>query len=119
MVEEKKKVLIVGNSDKEFLTKAQRVAKRRLEVLWQFDLEFAKYCEDESERVIKEGISWHDMLHNALVKMERYINSLIEKKPQDKSFYVSVAFEWQERKQKQMDEIKRRREEKTDDRNKA
>ena len=87
-------------------TRAERSARRRKEVLTDLHNKFREYCDEELKNL---NITPSDRLRNAIRKQDEYINRLVIAKPQEKSFYLSVAFEWQRIKLAQMEEIQRKR----------
>jgi len=82
-------------------TRAVRVAKRRAEVLKDFNDKFADFCIEEA----KTKNTPHEQLRSAVYKLDLYIQSLIKAKPQEQSFYVSVALEFQRQKVKLLQDI--------------
>ena len=101
-------------------TRAQRVARRRVGVIADFNLQFEKFCDEEYG---KEGITYGEKLSNVCQKMEGYIRNLVKATPQDKTFYKSITFEWQGLKLQQLEEVmkksKAKQQEVKDDRSKA
>ena len=93
-------------------TRAVRVARRRKELLEQFHTAFAKFCDEELKN---ENITPSERLTNAIRKMDLYVYGLTKEKPQETSFYTSVALEWQRLKIAQMEEIQRRRKEREEE----
>lgn len=82
-------------------TRAVRVAKRRAEALKDYNNKFADFCIEEA----KTKNTPHEQLRSAIYKTEMYIQSLIKAKPQEQSFYVSVALEFKRQLLKKMEEV--------------
>lgn len=82
-------------------TRAVRVAKRRAELLKSFNDLFVQFLEVENRKQISAG----DKLLNAVRKIDAHVQSLIIQKPQESSFYISIALEFQRNIMKRMDEI--------------
>jgi len=89
-------------------TRVQKSERRRKETLQQFHETWEKFCDTE----LKTGKDYGETLVNAIHKMDLYVQGLVKQKPQEKTFYTSVALEWQRIKLAQIEEIKRRRAEK-------
>jgi hypothetical protein len=87
-------------------TRAERSARRRAETLEEYHKKFAEFCDEEMK---DKTLTPNDWLKNSIRKMDNYIGSLIKAKPQEQSFYISVALEWQRQKVAQMDAIVRSR----------
>ncbi len=73
-------------------TRAVRSARRRAETLEDFNTRFKLYLEDE---VRITSTPWHQKLRNATAKLEAHIQGLIKARPQETTFYASVALEFQ------------------------
>lgn len=74
-------------------TRAERSAKRRAETLITFNNKFITLLEDEDKK--HPTLPPSEKMHNAVMVMEAYIFNLIHAKPQETTFYTSIALEFQ------------------------
>lgn len=85
-------------------TRAERSARRRAELLNQLDEKFREFCLQ-----VDKALSATDRFRWAIKQLDLYIQGLVKAKPQEKSFILSVAMEWQRVKIAQMEDIKNKR----------
>ncbi len=82
------------------MTRVERVAARRRELLEDLNKQFTVFCEQEGEGVAGPP------RHLVIKKVNEYTYDLVSKKPQEKSFYISVFMEWQRQIIEQLKEVK-------------
>jgi len=94
------------------MTRVERVAARRRELLKDLNKQFMVFCEQEGEGVAGPRYPY-DVKPGQIVSFRRhegkvieYIYDLVSKKPQEKSFYISVFMEWQRQIIEQLKEVK-------------
>jgi hypothetical protein len=84
-------------------TRAERSERRRAETLADYNNHFADFCIEETKNTNRTP---HEQLRGAVYKTDLYIQKLIKAKPQETSFYVSVALEFKRRLIAKLDELK-------------
>jgi hypothetical protein len=86
-------------------TKAEKVAKRRAELLKSYEDKFEALCVEEDKNT---SLPATEKLQNAVRVLDFYIQNLMKEKPQETSFYTSVALEFQRNMIKKLDFIRKK-----------
>ena len=96
-------------------TRAQRSARRRKELIEDYNAKWRDFLIRELENYpnkdeLLSAVPKENMIQNAVRKLDAYIQALCKQKPQESSFYISVALEWQRGMLGRIDEFQKQKE---------
>jgi hypothetical protein len=91
-------------------TRAERSVRRRQALLEDYNEKYRGFLLFELENYPNQeeklkDVPKQNMLRNAVRKLDMYIQGLCKQKPQESSFYISVALEWQRRELQRVEEF--------------